>query len=319
MWGGLLPANTDMSFPLTSEPDDDLILALTELSFVQFLSAEFGVVVGKIQTLDGDPNEFASGRGRSQFMNASFVFNPVTAVAVPYSTLGAGVVYMPSPQFTLTSTFFNTADASTTTGFGDIGDGWTWTTEAQFQYVLADRPGGQNLTVLHAADNEFLNFNRTGFFPDGIIVTTENDTWAVFWSGWQYLVVHDPLPDRIDVTNGRADLHGFGLFARAGIADNDTNPIEWTLSVGLGGRGGLFPGRDEDTYGIGVAYTSIDQGPIGSVPGLLFDDRAYGVEAYYNLDLAPGVALSFDIQVIEPVVRRADTSTTLGARLNLRF
>ncbi len=314
--GSIFPANTDMSFPLKDELDEDIPITITELSFTQFFSPKFGVVLGKFQTLDGDPNEFASGRGRSQFLNSSFVFNPVTAMTVPYSTLGVGVVVLPTPNVTIISMVYNTTDSSTTTGFSDIGDGWTWSTEAQFQYRLGGLPGGQNVAFIYAADNEFLNFNRSSISRKRVVLASEDESWAAYWSGWQYLYTPDEVPDRIDVTDGRADLRGIGVFARFGFADEDTNPIAWSLSAGLGGRG-MLPGRDEDTFGLGFAYADIDRSAITSAFG--FDDQAYGVEAYYNIAISPGVSLTLDAQVVNPVLDDFDTATILGARLNIRF
>jgi porin len=63
----VLPVNTDLSVPVTDDPDDDIAITVTELTYTQFLSEQFGVFLGKFQTLDGDANEFASGRRRSQF------------------------------------------------------------------------------------------------------------------------------------------------------------------------------------------------------------------------------------------------------------
>ena len=85
--------------------------------------------------LDGDPNEFASGRGTSRFMNANFI--SALTLRLQYSTLGGGVVWMPIPTgpdggITISSMIINTVDSSTTTGFDDFGDGLTWTTEANF-------------------------------------------------------------------------------------------------------------------------------------------------------------------------------------------
>ncbi len=314
--GAILPANTDMSFPLTDELDENIPITVTELSFTQFFSPEFGVVLGKFQTLDGDPNEFASGRGRSQFLNSSLVFNPVTAVAVPYSTLGVGVVLLPSPNVTIISMVYNTTDSSTTTGFSDIGDGWTWSTEAQFQYKLGGLPGGQNVGFIYAADNEFLNFNRSSISRDGVLLPSDDESWAAYWSGWQYLYTPDEVPDRIDVTDGRADLRGYGFFARFGVADDDTNPIAWSASAGVGGRG-MFFGRDEDTFGLGFAYADIDRGAFASTLG--FDEEAYGVEAFYNIAISPSVSLTLEAQVVNPALDDVDTATTLGVRLNVRF
>ena len=274
------------------------------------------VLAGKFQTLDGDANEFASGRGRSQFSNSAFVFSPTTMLTVPYSTLGFGVVVIPTENVVITSVLFNTADSSTTTGFDDIGDGWTWSTEATFQYRLGDLPGGQVVSFIYAADSEFLSFSRTDLVPGAPLVSTENDSWALTWSAWQYLYTPDEVPDRINTGDGRADLRGIGLFARAGIADDDTNPIDLTISVGVGGRG-LIPGRDDDNYGLGFGYSDFDTGPVLAAAG--FDDNAYALEAFYLFDFGHGLSLTLGAQVLEPFSKTVDTTTILGARFNVRF
>ena len=42
-----------------------------------------------------------------------------------------------------------------------------------------------------------------------------------------------------------------------GFADDDTNPIDLSISGGIGGRG-LVPGRDDDTFGLGLSYADFD-------------------------------------------------------------
>ena len=152
--------------------------------------------------------------------------------------------------------------------------------------------------------------------PRGSLLGTEDDSWILAWSVWQYLYTPDEIPDRIDTGDGRPDLRGLGLFARAGIADEDTNPIDWSLSVGLGGRG-LIPGRDNDTFGIGFAYADFDDTLVLSTIG--FDDESYGVEAFYRFDFGNGLSMTADIQVAEPFAAAADTTTIVGARVNVRF
>ena len=71
--GPILPVNTDALFPLTAKLDQDVGITITDLNYTQFLSKHLGLFFGKVDTLDADPNEFASGRGTSQFMNANFI------------------------------------------------------------------------------------------------------------------------------------------------------------------------------------------------------------------------------------------------------
>ena len=55
---------------------------LPALNFTQFLSPYFGLAIGKFATItstSGDMNEFAHGKGDTQFMNVALNFNPVMA------------------------------------------------------------------------------------------------------------------------------------------------------------------------------------------------------------------------------------------------
>lgn len=64
--GSVLPVNTEAFFPLTDGLDDDVALAITHLKYTQFVSPSLALLLGKADTLSGDPNEFASGRGTTQ-------------------------------------------------------------------------------------------------------------------------------------------------------------------------------------------------------------------------------------------------------------
>lgn len=300
--GPILPVNTDGLFPLTSELDDDIAFTLTTLSYTQFLSEHIGFLVGKFDTIDGDPNEFASGRGTSQFLNGNLVFPTSPILMAPYSTLGVGVIVQPVHGVTVSSLLYNITDSSTTTGFSDIGEGTAWLTEAQFQYRLGELPGGQNVGFGYAFDSEFADLGgRLVFQPgEGLAPTTTDSTWAAYWSAWQYAWVKDGGDAPINVMNGEQDLQGIGVFARFGFADEDTNPIEWTASFGVGGKG-LLPGRERDTLGVGFFYLSVQ--PERMINSLGVNDHSQGFEAYYNLSITPAADLTFDVQIVDSPFR----------------
>ncbi|MCZ6508141.1 MAG: carbohydrate porin [Acidobacteria bacterium] len=112
------------------------------------------------------------------------------------------------------------------------------------------------------------------------------------------------------------DLQGVGLFARAGIADKNTNPIDWSVSGGIGGRG-VIPGRDDDVFGVGYFYSHLQTLRITGVLGL--DDHVHGAEAFYNIALTPATFLTLNGQVIEDALPATDTTLILGMRLHVRF
>lgn len=87
--GILTPASTASLPPVDyDELQRNADFTITNLTYTQFLSDKFGLQFGKMDLFEtGDPNEFAAGRGRTQFQNYNFVFGPPTLL-VPASTLG---------------------------------------------------------------------------------------------------------------------------------------------------------------------------------------------------------------------------------------
>jgi porin len=316
--GPLLPVNTTAFFPLTDQLDDNVSLAVTDLNFTQFLSENLAVTVGKIDTLDADLNEFASGRGKSQFMSAEFLFDPVVALRLPYSTLGAGFLFLPNKNVTVTGSIINTQDASQTSGFEGFGNGVSLSGEVDTQYHLGNLPGGFNVGGLYSFDQDFTQVQGLLIFQpgQGLEVNKKDSTWAVYSSFWQYLYVADPNDKPIDLHNGEPDHHGFGLFGRLGFADQDTNPNRWSASVGVGGEG-MVPTREHDTFGVGYYYTKIDESRL--IGGLGVQDKAQGAEAFYNVALTPAAHLTFDAQLQDPALPHVDSAVILGMRLNLSF
>jgi porin len=316
--GAIIPVNLDGFLPISSEPDEAIPFTITDLAYFQYFSEHFAAFVGKIDTLDADLNDLASGRGNSQFLNANFVFNPVVTGLVPYSSLGGGVVWMPTHQIMVTTSIIETTEASTNSGFADLNNGLTWSTEADFQYTLGHLPGGANVGFAYAFSNDFLSLNeRFVFSPgEGIVAPTKGEAWAAYVSGWQYVWTPEKSDKPIDLLNGEQDRKGIGLFGRLGFADPDVSPVDWSVSGGVGGRG-VIPCRDNDTFGLGYYYTKIKEDRLTGI--LNIDDHAQGFEAYYNLAITPAAHITLDVQAIAPASKNLDTAIILGARLFLNF
>jgi porin len=114
-----MPADTNKLFPL---PVGDNV-ALPELAFAQFFSHYAGVLAGKLETVtNGDMNEFAHGKGDTQFFNTAFNINP-TLLMVPYSTLGAGTIILPTAdpkQAVVALMVLSAAGKASTSGFDEL-------------------------------------------------------------------------------------------------------------------------------------------------------------------------------------------------------
>lgn len=307
----LLAPNDVQYFP-QGDPGDDSVLAVTEVRYTQFLSKVFGVFLGKLTVLGGDANEFAGGRGDTQFLGHSFIAPAVTALMNPYSGLGAGVFWMSGTGLTLTSSVYSTNDAATTSGVDELSEGLTWSTSLRSQYESELGPGGMNFVFQSAFDGDFADVEGQ-FVEKGILnLPSESDSWNAFWNVWQYLSVQEESGQPVDPTNGRTDLRGTGVFARFGVADHETNPVKWALSVGVGGRG-AFSDRKDDTFGVGYARSELRESLL--TDSALVDDSGHRWEAYYSFALTPAVSLTLNAQLLDPLLETVDTVSVLGMRL----
>jgi porin len=117
--------------------------------------------------------------------------------------------------------------------------------------------------------------------------------------------------------NRKADLQGWGIFGRVGFGDNDTNPFNTSIAIGIGGRG-IIPTRTNDEFGVGYFYNKNNRDLILEVVAGL-DDNGQGVEAYYNLAITPATRLTFDVQWLESYQPDTDDSVVLNLRLLMTF
>lgn len=284
-------------------------LYLTNVLFTQMVSDTVGVYAGKMDTLDGDMNAFAHGRGKTQFSNMAFVFNPIVGSTVPYSTLGAGFMVLGddgTPRFMFS--VLNSTDMTNSSGFAELfNDGVLLSASLRLPTRFWDLPGHQ----LFGGTWNNRTYNSLGEayieYPN-ITIPTTRGSWCLFWNFDQYLVVEPG-----------DSLRGWGPFGRAGIADDGTSPLAWFLSFGLGGNVPSYA-RPNDTFGVGWYYASTSTqigplitaqfGPIGNGQGL---------ECYYNYQWTRAIRITPDIQFIVPALEQFDPSLVVGFRAQLIF
>ncbi len=281
---------------------------LTNVLLTQELSDAFSVFAGKMDTLDGDMNAFAHGRGKTQFSNMGFVFNPIVGATVPYSTLGAGFVLHPADGPMAMVTVLNSNDTTATSGFDTLfSDGMLLSVAVRVPTSLFDRPGHQLLGGTWNSRTYTSIAEAYIPYPD-VATPTIRGSWCLYWNFDQYLFV-----DPTDASRG------WGPFGRAGIADPATSPIDAFLSVGLGGNVPVRT-RSDDTFGVGWYWASTSPqigtlitaqfGPIGD---------GQGIECFYNYALTRAVRITPDVQYVVPALRSAAPAVIAGVRALVSF
>jgi porin len=314
--GTLSPVNADAIFPADPDKMGEDLFALTEMNATQFLLPWLGIYGGLLNTTSGDANEYAGfARSNEHFWNLGMLMSLVSMQVVPNVTLGGGLVVIPFEGMVGSFTFMNTEESAGSNPF-KTDEGWTAVTEWAIDHDLLGLRVGHVVSFAFAFDNDFFKFEdpRLEYPLDDapiLIFSSKDESWAFWYNGRLSVWTHDEDEDR-----------SAGIFVRFGYADEDTNPIEWNISAGIGGVG-IFDLRPKDRFGIGVYHIEPSNG--FPLPQLGIGDET-GFEMFYNIHLLQGATLSVDLQYIDTsfgqgdfVTRTPDDAWVGGLRLRIVF
>jgi porin len=343
--GAIVPVNTAALLP----GPNDRTSALTNATFTQFLSPQFGVFTGKINGLELGGTEFY-GDYRTQFENTAFNF-PMTLSQLPLSSYGGGIIAVPREDIILSALALGANGTPTSDSVSDafsngvvvVGSGtltvkpfglvghqsieYTWGNKDQLS--LSQNPS--NIARLLLID-QFPRLANPGpvltqvlqqFFPALLVPTVpanrSDSSWSMSYGFDQYFWQPEGDPK-----------HGIGVFFNFGVSDGNPNPIKYAFLTGIGGKG-MIPGRADDTYGVGWARTQFSSDFIPFLRqalnlGLEHEDA---IEMYYNAALTPWLNATADLQIVNPGLQRSlnsnmqltniDTAVVAGLRLRVRF
>jgi porin len=189
--GSLMPVNSSQFYPVPAGDNFNL----PALNFTQFLSPYFGLTVGKFATItanSGDMNEFAHGKGDEQFMNLAFSINPVLMTTVPYSTLGTGVIGLPTkdPEQAIVSFMvLSSTGKASTSGFDDLdGNNLTFAGEGRVRTDFFGLTGHQLFGVVFS-NRKFTSIDQNARFviESRGELEGERGSWNIHYNFDQYL------------------------------------------------------------------------------------------------------------------------------------
>jgi len=306
--GALMPVNTRPVLALPAR--DEMVLSHVVLT--QFLSESFAVALGKLDTTVGDANEFAHGKGDDKFMNLAFSINPVTLRTVPSSTLGTGLVFLPTKNLIMSFSALDTEGTTTRTGFDTLfKDGTTLAAETRLTIRPFGLTGHQLISFLWS-NSDFSSLSQDprtliGNVLLGTPLEKESGSWAFMYNFDQYF-----YQDANDSTQG------IGVFGRFGISDGKANPIAQFYSIGFGGKG-LIPTREHDRWGIGYYYIKIANDLRDTIPPLPRQrvglEHEQGVELFYNIAVTPWLHVTPDLQFVNAARNKAPILTAGGTTI----
>jgi porin len=236
-------------------------------------------------------------------MNLAFNINPVTLVSVPYSTLGAGIIMLPTqdPHEAVVSFMALAADGQpNSSGFDDVGNGNNvLAAEGRVRTGFYGLTGHQLVGGTYSTKTFTSLDQRLRSIIENRGIEKNDGTWSLYYNFDQYLY---------EAKKGSGK--GLGIFGRLGLSDGNPNPMHYFYSIGFGGKG-VIPNRPLDSFGLGYYYITINQPTFtGPLRTRKFFRDEQGLEAYYNAAITPWMILTPDIQFVKGAQQYALSPTT---------
>ncbi len=306
--GDFVPANFALQFP----KGRGAATALTDLTIQQFLSPNLVLTAGKINTADGmNVHPFMGGYGTDRFMNTAYVIsNLVLGRALPYSTPGAGFIYLKDLDPVFTFLVVDPFGRPDTSGIKRLfNNGASLYSQIRLPVKPAGLRGHQTLEAVYSSGKfQPLAGDDYVIVPArGLVANRQTGTWAFNYGFDQYLVTDPNDPSR-----------GWGVFGNFGLADEDTNPIRYLINAGLAGTSPL-PCRPADSFGLAYYYLGTSD-PLQDALDRIFPIRnEQGFEFYYNAAITPWFTLALDLQAMDPARFDARSALLVGLRAKIVF
>jgi hypothetical protein len=305
--GTIVPQYTGLVLPDPMQPNSFLP---SEYFLVQALSKQASVVVGKISDVF-IPDQTSLGNAfKYHFANFNLNKNPITTNFYNPTALGALGVWAFSPKFVVAGGVLDPYTKATSfaehnsfekvnvyltsimsydlNGLpGQFSPAYNWSNKPK---INLDTPFGHIGSA--AAATQAIGSLIGVASSEGLPANFKDDSWFVIANVSQYLFVKDD-PETVARKQRTGELiRGLGVFARAGYAPEQTNPITRDFSVALFAHG-LLAGRDYDSFGVGFYYNKISDRLKADIValsrGATSASDESGLEVFYNFAITPAV------------------------------
>ena len=306
-------------FPAVLPPqiNDQGVPYITDFVVTQPLSEKLVLFAGKKNVIGGaDQDIFAGGNGTDQFINQALIANPAFLLALPYSSVTAGVA-MPR-QWGVVSAYVYDPQDRTDQFFSQLEDlfseGVIVGGEVKVNTNFLCMPGEHHVggiwkhldMVDLSADPPYPTYPYPPAPPGA---PTIRDSYTVYYGFDQYLKLYSNEPRR-----------GWGFFGRVSISDANPTPLRYFLSAGIGGDSPVRCHRG-DSFGIGWYYVGASD-EFGQIAQAKFGPRdGTGAELFYNFQVTPWLNITPDLQIVRPGwgAVATDDAFIYGLRVNMKL
>jgi len=326
--GTFLPQYTGLVYPGPLLANDTFP---TEYFLVQAITQQWSVVLGKISTVFIPDQTLFGDSYKYYFANFNFNKNPQTTNFYTSTSWAALAVYAATPKLifaggvldpnsqadNFAKNAFNgvnlylTAVGSYEIGGlpGQFSPAFNWSNKPKVDlaqpFGLLTSPAQVTQAVGGLLGANSLNGLPTNF---------RSESWFAIANISQYLYVKDDPAVIGEKLKSGQPLSGVGIFARAGYAPPETNPITQDYSVGLIAHG-LINVRSYDSFGVAYYYNVFSNDFKSAFTNITFgESRAsneQGLEVFYDFAITPAIRLIPSYQHIwNPLAAQVSKGTT---------
>jgi porin len=295
---------------------------LYEAYFDQHLfDGKIAVHIGQL----GADNMFIISSYAQLMINSTFGFPQFAAsnlpgggAAYPLATPGVSVKLNANDNLTILAAVFNGDPADPAAADPQLNDRWgvnfrvedppTIFAEGQYRYNTDKNafwlPGTLKVGI----------YDNLMPFPEGVFTPVAPLNYSGNAQG-----VYAVLDQQIYRLSASAPDKGIGLFVRGSVSPEETSVVDYYIDSGLN-FSGLVPGRSDDSFGVGAAFTHIsaaareqDMVIAETMPGYPIRNYEATIEATYQVQVMQGFTVQPDFQYsIHPGANAPNPDDPLG-------
>lgn len=300
----LLPTNTAMAFPgFNSGNRFDVSTFYVAYNW----SNKNQLLFGKINQIDlyAGPPVYA-GAGIDGFWNIGLAA-PASGIAAPY--IFGAIAVIPGKTLNWVFMVYDPISAVRNTGLeSPFREGVAFSISPSFIIKIGDRPGIHAFRVAWSNRDGNIPYDLGDLrIPLGFPSTNRSNRYYINYSFLQPIITY---------ADGK---NGWKAFGQIAYSDGNPNPLNYSYFFGIAGDG-FFKNRAMDQWGLGYYHYSLSNyiDDLAGENGAPFDNEA-GIEMYYQYWMNRWFSIGGNIQVVDPVVRDAETAVFIGLRSSIRF
>lgn len=269
-----------------------------------FFNDKISVHIGQLAA----DNQFIISNYAQLMINSTFGFPQFAAsnlpgggAAYPLATPGVSVKFNATDNLTILTAVYNGDPADPEGGDPQVNNRWgtnfrvqdppTIFSEGQLRYNTDKNAFWLPGTVKVGIYDNLMPFPR-GIFPALGPVLTGGNAQGVY----------GVIDQQIYRLSASAPDKGVGLFVRGSVSPEESSIVDYYIDSGLN-FSGLVPGRGDDSFGFGLAFTHIsaaaraqDMLTAQMIPGYPIRNFEGTIEATYQAQMMPGFTLQPDFQ-----------------------